>query len=207
VHELEIGVRRHEILADPFDCPASHLRLMSGFDQWSQYGPDRVGENHAGLRRLLRHVAPDAGQRPARADADHDSIDVALHLAKDLRASRGLVRVWVGGVGELIDEQRAGRALGDRLSEVLIVVGMAAADVGARKHHFGAHRLAVQNLLARHLVRHDEYDPIALARADQGEPQAGIAGCGLDDRASGFQAAVGFGRLDHRARGPVLDRA
>jgi hypothetical protein len=117
------------------------------------------------------------------------------------------VGLRIGGIGELIDEQRAGRALRDRLSEVLIVVGMAAADVGAREHHFGAHGLAMQDLLARHLVGHDEHDAIPLAGADESKPKAGIAGRGLDDRASGFQPAVGFGRLDHRARGPVLDRA
>jgi hypothetical protein len=74
--------------------------------------------------------------------------------------------LWIGGIGELVDEERAGRTRSDGLGEVLIIVGMAAADVRAREHHFGAHRLAVQNFLARHLVGHDEHDAVALAPPD-----------------------------------------
>jgi hypothetical protein len=62
-------------------------------------------------------------------------------------------------------------------------------------------------IFPRHLVGHDEHDAIALAGADQSEPQAGIAGSGLDDRAAGFQPAVGFRRLDYRPRRAVLDGA
>ena len=56
--------------------------------------------------------------------------------------------------------------------------------------HFGAQRLQVQDLLAAHLVGHDQHDSVALVRADQREPQAGVAGGGLDDRAARLQLAV-----------------
>ena len=105
MHELEIGVGRHEILADSFNCPASRFGLASGLDQGRQNRADRVGENYACLRRVLRHVASDTAQRAARADTDHDGIDVALHLAKNLRAGRGLVGLRIGWIGELIDDE------------------------------------------------------------------------------------------------------
>ena len=84
---------------------------------------------------------------------------------------------------------------------------MALADVGARDDDLGAHRLGVQHLLARHLVGHDQQRAIALAAADQREPEPGIAGGRLDDGAAGLEPAVRLGRLDHGARRTVLERA
>ena len=130
-----------------------------------------------------------------------------LHLAQDFRAGRRLVRARIGGIGELVDEEGAGRAPRDRLGEVLVVVGMALAHVRARDDDLGAHGLGVQHLLARHLVGHDEQRAIALAAADQGETEPGIAGGGFDDGAAGLEAPVGLRRLDHGARRAVLDRA
>jgi hypothetical protein len=86
----------------------------------------------------------------------------------------------------LIDEERARRACGDGLGEVLIIVVMAAGDVRAREHHFGAHCFAVQNFLARHLVGDDEYDAVPLATTDQRETKARIPRRRLDDGAAGL---------------------
>ena len=95
----------------------------------------------------------------------------------------------------------------DRRGEVLVIVRMPLADVRARDDDLGAHRLGVQHLLARHLVGHHQQRAIALAPADQREAEPGIAGGRLDDGAAGLEPAVGFRRLDHGARRPVLDRA
>ena len=109
-----------------------------------------------------------------------------MHLAKNFRTGCGLVGLRVGGIGELIDEERARRTRSDVLGDVLIIVGVAPADVRAREHHFGAHRLAMKNFLACHLVGHDEHDSVALASADQCKTKAGVAGRGLDDGAAGL---------------------
>ena len=45
---------------------------------------------------VFAQEAAEAGQRAAGADADHDGIDVAVHLRADLRAGGGLVRLRVG---------------------------------------------------------------------------------------------------------------
>ena len=205
--QREIGIRRHEVLADAFDRPASRLRHSAGLDIGRKHRALGIGEDHRGLGRRLPHEPADAGQRAAGADADHDGVDVAVHLAQDFRAGRRLVRPRIGRIGELVDEDRAGRAARDRLGHVLIVVGMALADVRARGDDLGAHGLGVQHLLPRHLVGHDQQRAIALAAAHQGEPEPGIAGRRLDDRAAGLELAVGLRRLDHRARRPVLERA
>ena len=63
------------------------------------------------------------------------------------------------------------------------------------------------DLLAAHLVGHDEQRAVALERADEREREAGVAGGGLDDRAAGRQPPVALGGLDHRQRDAVLDRA
>ena len=47
---------------------------------------------------------------------------------------------------------------------------------------------------------------IALLRADHRQPDAGVAARRLDDRLTGFQASVPFGRFDDVERQPVLDR-
>jgi hypothetical protein len=91
------------------------------------------------------------------------------------------VRLRIGRIGKLIDEESAGRTRSDGFGEVLIIVGMAATDVRAREHHFGAHRLAVQNFLARHLVGHDEYDAVALTPTDQSKTKPRVASRRLDD--------------------------
>ena len=179
----------------------------AGLDIGREHRPFGIGEDHRGLGRGLPHEAADPGQRAAGADADHDGIDLAVHLAQDFRAGRRLVRQRIGRIGELVDEERAGRAPRDRLGEILIVVGMALAHVRARDDDLGAHGPGMQHLLARHLVRHDQQRAIALASADQRKAEPGIAGGRLDDGAAGLEPPVGFRRLDHGARRPVLDRA
>ena len=127
------AVGRDEILADAFDRPASGLRHLAGLDIGREDRALRIGEDHRGLGRGLAHEAADPGERAARADADHHGVDVAVHLAQNLRAGRRLMRARIGRIGELVDVERARRALRDRLGHVLIVVGMALADVGARR--------------------------------------------------------------------------
>jgi hypothetical protein len=84
---------------------------------------------------------------------------------------------------------------------------MALADVGAGGAHFGAQRLQVQHFFGRHLVGHHQQHAVAFQPADQREPEAGVAGGGLDDGAARLEPAVGFGRLDHGQTDAVLDRA
>ncbi len=72
--------------------------------------------------------------------------------------------------------------------------------------HLGAHGLEVQDLLGGHLVRHHQHHPITLGAADQCQAQAGVAGGGFDDGATGSQAAVAFGGVDHGQADAVLDR-
>ena len=155
----------------------------------------------------MAHEPADAGERAAGADADHDGVDVAVHLAQDFRAGRRLMRLRIGRVGELVDEEGARRAPRDRFGEVLIIIGMPLAHVRARDDDLGAHGLGVQHLLPRHLVGNDQQRAVALAAADQRESEPGIAGGGLDDGAAGLEAPVGLRRLDHGARRPVLERA
>ena len=206
-HQSEIAVRRNEVLADALDRPAARLRHLSGLHVGGEHRADRIGENHRGLGRRLPHEPPDPGQRAARADADHDGVHVVLHLAQNFRPGGGGMRLRIGRIGELIDEEGAGRASRDRLGDVLVIIGVALAHVGARRHHLGAERSRMQHLLARHLVGHHQERAIALAPADQSKAEPGIARGRLHDGAAGRQPAVGFGRLDHGARRPILERA
>jgi hypothetical protein len=205
--EGEIGIGRHEILADTFDRPASDFGHSSGLDIGREDRAFGIGEDHRGVGRSPPHEAADPGQRSTGADTDHDGIDITVHLAKNFRAGRRFVCLRIGRIGELIDEECARRALRDRLSEVLIVVGVPLADVRAGDDDLGAHRPGMQHLLACHLVRHHQQRAITLAGADQSETEPGIA-CGrFDDGAARLQPPFGLGRFDHGSRRPVLERA
>jgi hypothetical protein len=206
-HQRQVGIRWDEILADTLDRPAADLAHPAGLDIGRQHRTSRVGQDHRGLGRGLAHEAPDPGQHAAGADADHYGVDVAVHLPQQFRPGAGLVGARVRRIGELVDEDRARRAARDRLRHVLVVVGMALADVGAGGDHLGTHRLRMQHLLARHLVRHHQHRAVAFAAAHQCEAEPGIAGGGLDDGAAGLKPPVGLRRLDHRPRRPVLERA
>jgi hypothetical protein len=113
----------------------------------------------------------------------------------------------VGRVVELVGEERAGNVFRQARGDVLVILGVALADVGAGDVHFGAHGLEVQDFLGGHLVRHHQHHPVALGAADQCQAQAGIAGGGFDDGATRLQAAIAFGGVDHRQTDAVLDRA
>ena len=102
------------------------------------------------------------------------------------------MRLGIVGIAELVDEVRAA-ALGDRRAEILVVLRMALADVGARQHDFRAHRAQVEDLLLAHLVGQHQDQAIALLRGDQRETEAGVAGGRLDDRAAGLQIAALLG--------------
>ena len=65
----------------------------------------------------------------------------------------------------------------------------------------------MQDLLGGHLVRHHQHHPVALRAADQGQAETGVAGGGLDDGATGPQAAVTHGGLDHGDTDAILDGA
>jgi hypothetical protein len=159
----------------------------------------------SGRARLKKPRQP--GERSRRADADDDRVDVVAHLLPDLGSGRQLVGERVGRVVELVGEERARDPRGDARREVLVVVGVALADVAARRSHLGAERLQVQHLLARHLVGNDEDDAVALGARDQREAEPGVAGSAFDHRSAGLQPAVALGGLDHRQADPVLDRA
>ena len=113
----------------------------------------------------------------------------------------------VGWIGKLIDEKCPRRAPRDRLGEVLVIIGMPLAYVRTGDDDLSPHRPGVQHFFPRHLVRHHEQRAIAFASADQRKAETGIAGGRFDNGAAKPQASVGLSRLDHAARGPVLQRA
>jgi hypothetical protein len=117
------------------------------------------------------------------------------------------VRQRVGGVSELVHVEGAGFP-GDALGQILVVVGVALAHVGAGHHHFRAQRREVEHLLPAHLVWDDEREAVSHARRHQRQPQAGVAGGGLDEvPALAAEPAIALGGGDHRHGDAVLDRS
>ena len=71
----------------------------------------------------------------------------------------------------------------------------------------GAEQLHVVELLFAEGIGGDDVEGVAFHRADQRQGDAGAAAGILDDRTAGFETPVGFRRLDHRERHPVLHAA
>src|SRR5579883_2960728 len=157
-------------------------------------------------RGHAREEAAEPGQRAARADAADDGVEIMAHLLPDLGSGRRLMRQGIGRVGELIDIERPHLAR-EPLRHVLVVVGMALADIRARDANIGAQRLQMQDFLLAHLVGNDEDQAIAFLRRDERQAEAGIARGGFDQGAARAELAVTLRRLDKREPDPVLDRA
>jgi len=86
----------------------------------------------------------------------------------------------------------------EALGHVLIILRVTLGDVGAGQDDLCTHRLQVEDLLATHLVGHDEDQAVALLLGDQGEADAGIARGAFDERIAGLDLACAFGG----SRGP-----
>src|SRR5690625_2445090 len=71
-------------------------------------------------------------------------------------------------------------------------------DRGGSYHHFGAVGLEHVSLVLTDLVRADEHGTVTLALSDECETNAGIARCGLDERAARLQRTCALSLFYHR---------
>jgi hypothetical protein len=116
------------------------------------------------------------------------------------------VRLPVDDVVELVGPDRV-RQLGRQpRCDLLVVVVI---DIGLRRHwpHLGAERAQQFHLLVRLVVRDDDHAAVAAFGADVRQPDAGVAGGALDDRAARAQRSALFGGANDVQGGPILDRA
>ena len=178
------------------------MRVLGGVDRAL-----RVGADDQELRVPLLQVAPRARDRAARADGDHDRVELAAGLLPDLRARRLVVRLRVRHVRVLVGLVAARDLLGEPVGDGVVALRRVVLDGGRGDHDLGAVRAQHRDLLLAHLVGHDEDAAVALERRGDREADAGVAGGRLDDRAARLELPVALGRLDHRHPDPVLDRA
>ncbi|MGC4037803.1 MAG: hypothetical protein QM764_17705 [Chitinophagaceae bacterium] len=94
-----------------------------------------------------------------------------------------LVRPRVVGIVELIDEVRARRLARDSLGEILVILRMTLRPTSVRVSKTSAPiALRLKDLLAAHLVRHDENQAIAFLLRDERKAESGITGGAFDER-------------------------
>ena len=142
-----------------------------------------------------------AADGSARADPGHEKVDSALGVAPDLLGGGAVVPRGVGGVLELLEDDRAGNLLTERLRPgdgPLHPLGAGGED------HLRAVGRHEPPALDAHRLGHGQNQPVALQGADQRQPDARISARGFDDRGTGTECAVGFGPLDHRQGDAVL---
>ena len=189
-----------EVLADALDQvrPPRSTRVHRAFG---------VGADDLHARVLRLEVAADAGDRAARAESRDEVGDPAGGLAPDLGPGRVDVRLRVRGVRVLVRTERAGDLADEPLGRRVVRLRILGRDRDRAHHDLGAVRAQERDLLGRDLVGHDEHALVAALRGDDGEPDTGVARCGLDDRAARLQQTGALGGVDHRDRGTVLDAA
>ena len=162
-------------------------------DQRREDRADRIGQHHLGLGRDLARRSGRGRSACRRSRRRTTTASTSCSICSQIS---GPVVVscasGLAGLANWLMKMRARRLGGDALGHVLVVVRMALADVGARDAHVDAQRAQVLDLLARHLVGHDQDQLVALEDADLREAEAGVAGGGLDDRAAGLRACRRF---------------
>ncbi len=173
---------------------------------WARIDPTGSARISSTFGAALREMARQAGHRAGRAAAEHDRVELAFHLRQDFRAGALFVRARIVRIAELVDEIRAGRFARDVVRPVLVVLRVALGDIRTRQHDFRAHRLEIEDLLAAHLVGHDQDQPITFLLRDEGEADAGVAGGAFDERVAGLDLAGALGGFDHRQADAILDR-
>ena len=145
--------------------------------------------------------------RPARAHAGDEVRDPAARLLPELGAGRGVVRGRVRLVEVLVGLERARDLLGQAVGDAVVGLRRVGRHGGRSDDDLGAVGAQQVDLLLAHLVRHHGDHAIALESRGDREARARVAGGRLDDRAAGPQLPLALGRLDHRDRRAVLDRA
>ncbi len=158
----------------------------------------------AGFRSF--EISPDAADRPAGADADHQVRHPPLGLLPDLGPGLLVVRGRVRQVVVLVRLPRIGHLAFEARRHRVVRARVFRIDVGRTDDDLGAEGLQRVDLLLRLLVGGGEDALVALHDGRNGQPHAGVARRAFDDRAAGLEPAVALGVLDHAHRHAVLDR-
>ncbi len=154
-------------------------------------------------RVLLLEVAPDAADRAAGAHAGNEVGDPAVRLLPDLGTGGLVVGARVVRVGVLVGLPRAGLG-GEPVADVVVGVGVLRRDGGRADHDLGAVGLEHVALVLADLVGAHEDALVALLLGHHRQPDTGVAGGRLDDRAAGLELAGRLRRLDHPGGDAVL---
>jgi hypothetical protein len=127
-----------------------------------------------------------------------------LHVLPTLGRSGELMRLGIIRIGELIDEVRTA-LFGNAHAHVLVILGMALADIRAREYHFCAERAQIENLFLAHLVRNHQHQAITLLRSRQRQTQSGVTGRRFDQCIAGLDVAASFRFGNHRYTNAIFD--
>ena len=160
-----------------------------------------------GALGLQRHAG--ANQRAARADRGHKAIHLAIGISPNLWSRRFNVRLAIGDVVELVGPNGAvGLALVQRLGQPRgifdVVVGVLVGN-GGHFHQLRAEQAQRVFLFLRLRFGNNDDRPVTERIADDGQADAGIAGCALDDGAARLQLSALLGVTNDKQGGTVFD--
>ena len=199
VDDLGVEGLGPEVLADPLD--AVRMDRPPGVDR--ALG---VGSDHLERRALLLEVAADAGHRAAGAEGDHEVGQPPAGLAPELGPGRAVVGLGVGLVEVLVWLEGAVDLLGQPIGDPVVGLRRVGIDRGRADDDLGAEGAQGVDLLPAHLVGHHRHHAVAAKGGRHRQPEPGVAGGRLDQRPARPEQPRLLRGVDHRHRGPVLDR-
>ena len=167
----------------------------------------RVGADNLHGRAASLQERPDAGDRPARADARDEMRDAAARLLPDPRAGRVFVRERVGGVRVLIGPERTRRLAHQSLGRRVVRARVLGRYRRRAHDDFCPVGTQQRDLLVAHLVAHHENAAVAALGGDDRQARARVARGRLNDRSARLEQSVALRRVDHGDRDSILDTA
>ena len=163
----------------------------------------RLSRRDDDVRERLAQTLAYAHQRAARAEARNDDVD-AVERGSDLCTRPLVVRARVRLVRVLERHEVLRFPFGQLERQPDCAVrSLLAGGVDDLRAEEAEQALA----LLRRAFRHHAGERVALQLRHECERDAGVAARGLEELTSGLELARRLGRLDHRLRDAVLDRA
>ncbi len=184
VHEVEREGRRNLVVPEAFDLVRLPLDESTCVEEGRDHRAYGIDSDDLHLRIALLQKFCGTGDRAARSGTSEQVREAAPCLLPELGSGALVVRLRVGGRGELIGQHCTRRVAGDLLGFLQVVLRMIGWHRGRRDDHVRTEGAKQLHFLLTHLVGHREDAVVALCRGRHCQGDARVPGRGLDDGAA-----------------------
>ncbi|MNM86433.1 hypothetical protein D3C81_985840 [compost metagenome] len=162
----------------------------------------RLDDGDMDVRQYAPQILAGSGDGAARACRGYEPVEPAIHLPHDFWPCREPVNFRVGRVLKLLRH----KTVGDLVQQLPGFGDCAGHALRSRRQHdLGPVSLQQGDSLLRHIVRHDEDNPIPFGRGVHRQPDARIPARRLDDRGPRSNQTGLFCLCKHVGSGSILN--